>query len=120
SSARCWFPVIYLLANGGTREMDHCSTQHLHGIPSTDWETFIARDLVSYIDSHYRTIPEATSRGLAGHSMGGYGTVRIGMKNPGVFSSLYILSPCCMSANISPKPSAKAEAVHSPADVTGL
>jgi S-formylglutathione hydrolase len=82
-----------------------------------DWEAFVARDLVSYIDSHYRTIPEATSRGLAGHSMGGYGTVRIGMKNPDVFSSLYILSPCCMSANINPRPSSKAEAIHSAADL---
>jgi S-formylglutathione hydrolase len=80
-----------------------------------DWEAFITRDLVSYIDSHYRTIPEAASRGLAGHSMGGYGTVRIGMKNPDVFSSLYILSPCCMAANTNPRPSPKAEAVHSPA-----
>ena len=82
-----------------------------------DWETFVARDLVSYIDSHYRTIPEAASRGLAGHSMGGYGTVRIGMKNPDVFSSLYILSPCCMSANIKPPRSEKAEAVRSPAEL---
>jgi S-formylglutathione hydrolase len=86
--------------------------------PTTgDWETFVARDLVSYVDGHYRTIPEAASRGLAGHSMGGYGTVRIGMKNPDVFSSLYILSPCCMSANINPRPSAKAEAIHSAADL---
>jgi S-formylglutathione hydrolase len=82
-----------------------------------DWEAFITRDLVSYIDSHFRTIPDAASRGLAGHSMGGYGTVRIGMKNPDVFSSLYILSPCCMSANISPPRSAKAEAIHSTADL---
>jgi S-formylglutathione hydrolase len=82
-----------------------------------DWEAFITRDLVSYIDSHYRTIPEAASRGLAGHSMGGYGTVRIGMKNPDVFSSLYILSPCCMTANISPPRSAKAETIHSAADL---
>lgn len=86
--------------------------------PTTgDWESFVARDLVSYIDSHYRTIASPASRGLAGHSMGGYGTVRIGMKNPDVFSSLYILSPCCMAANISPKPSAKAEAIHSVADL---
>jgi S-formylglutathione hydrolase len=86
--------------------------------PTTgDWETFVARELVSYMDSHYRTIPEAASRGLAGHSMGGYGTVRIGMKNPDVFSSLYILSPCCMSANIDPKPSPKAEAIQSAADL---
>jgi S-formylglutathione hydrolase len=82
-----------------------------------DWEAFITRDLVSYVDSHYRSIPEAASRGLAGHSMGGYGTVRIGMKNPDVFSSLYILSPCCMSANITPPRSTKAEAVHSAADL---
>jgi S-formylglutathione hydrolase len=82
-----------------------------------DWETFVAHDLVSYIDSHYRTIPEVAARGLAGHSMGGYGTVRIGMKNPDVFSSLYILSPCCMSANTSPLRSAKAEAVRTPADL---
>jgi S-formylglutathione hydrolase len=86
-------------------------------VTTGDWETFIARDLVAYIDSHYRTIPEAASRGLAGHSMGGYGTVRIGMKNPDVFSSLYILSPCCMVANISPKPSPKAEAIQKPADL---
>lgn len=61
-----------------------------------DWETFVAKDLVNYIDEKYRTIPEAGSRGLAGHSMGGYGTIRIGMKNPDIFSSLYLLSACCM------------------------
>jgi S-formylglutathione hydrolase FrmB len=65
--------------------------------PTTgDWETFIADDLVSYIDSHYRTIASRASRGLGGHSMGGYGTIRIGMKRPDVFSSLYIMSACCL------------------------
>jgi enterochelin esterase-like enzyme len=47
--------------------------------PTTgDWETFIASDLVGYIDGHYRTIADRAARGLAGHSMGGYGTVRMG------------------------------------------
>ncbi len=62
-----------------------------------DFEKFISHDLVAYIDSHYRTIPNRESRGLAGHSMGGYGTTRIGMKHPDVFGSLYIMSPCCLS-----------------------
>ncbi len=62
-----------------------------------DFEKFIAHDVVSYIDAHYRTIPERLSRGLVGHSMGGYGASRIGMKYPEVFGSLYIMSPCCMS-----------------------
>lgn len=61
-----------------------------------DWETFVARELVSHIDQKYRTLATPESRGLAGHSMGGYGTLRIGMKYPDVFSSIYALSPCCM------------------------
>lgn len=61
-----------------------------------DWETFISQELVSYIDANYRTLASAESRGLAGHSMGGYGTIRLGMKNPEVWSSIYLLSPCCM------------------------
>lgn len=69
-----------------------------------DWETFIAVELVQYIDSHYRTIPDRMSRGLTGHSMGGYGTFRIGMKHPEVFSSLYAMSACCMldTAEVTP------------------
>ncbi|MGJ5640648.1 alpha/beta hydrolase [Formosa sp. S-31] len=61
-----------------------------------DWETFITKDLVRYIDSHYRTLTQRNSRGLAGHSMGGYGTMRLGMKYPDVYSAIYLLSACCM------------------------
>lgn len=65
--------------------------------PTTgDWETYIAEDLVAHIDSRYRTIANRGVRGLAGHSMGGYGTVRIGMKHPEVFSALYAMSSCCL------------------------
>ena len=62
-----------------------------------DFENYIARDVVAYMDAHYRTIPNRQSRGLVGHSMGGYGASRIGMKHPEVFGALYIMSPCCMS-----------------------
>ena len=62
-----------------------------------DFEKFIYHDVVAYIDAHYRTIPNRESRGLVGHSMGGYGASRIGMKHPDVFGALYIMSPCCMS-----------------------
>ena len=67
-------------------------------VTTGDFENYIARDVVAYIDAHYRTIPKRTSRGLVGHSMGGYGASRIGMKHSDVFGSLYIMSPCCMSA----------------------
>ena len=65
--------------------------------PTTgDWETFVASDLVNYIDGHYRTIADRSARGLSGHSMGGYGTVRIGMKRPEAFGALYAMSSCCL------------------------
>ncbi len=58
-----------------------------------DWEGYLTRDLVHYIDAHYRTLATPASRGLAGHSMGGYGTLRIGLRHPEVFSSIYAMSP---------------------------
>jgi enterochelin esterase-like enzyme len=61
-----------------------------------DYESFVADDLVEWVDANYRTIPERASRGLAGHSMGGYGTARIAMKRPEVFSSIYMMSACCL------------------------
>ena len=82
-----------------------------------DWEGFISRELVTFIDGRYRTLAQKESRGLAGHSMGGYGAMRISMKFPEVFSSVYLLSPCCMSPNLTPRPGSRADTVKELADV---
>ncbi len=66
-------------------------------VTSGDFESFIAHDLVAEIDRRYRTIPERRSRGLSGHSMGGYGTLRIAMKHPELYSSFYAMSSCCVA-----------------------
>ena len=93
------------LADGQTREMivvmpnaynRYKGSMYSSSVTIGDWETFVAKELVQYIDAHYRTIPDASGRGLAGHSMGGYGTIRLGMKYPEVWSAIYLLSPCCM------------------------
>ena len=75
----------------------HNGSMYSSSVTTGDFEKFIAHDLVSYIDAHYRTIPSRSSRGLVGHSMGGYGATRIGMKHADVFGALYIMSPCCLS-----------------------
>lgn len=62
-----------------------------------NFEDFISRDLVAHIDANYRTIARRESRGLGGHSMGGYGTLRLGMRHPDVYSSIYAMSACCLS-----------------------
>ncbi|WP_404713361.1 alpha/beta hydrolase [Sphingomonas sp. MMS24-J13] len=66
-------------------------------VTTGDFQQFIAKDVVAYVDAHYRTIAKREGRGLAGHSMGGYGTWTIGMKYPGPWSSIYAMSACCVS-----------------------
>jgi len=93
-------------------------------VTTGDFERYISHDVVEYIDAHYRTIPNRLNRGLVGHSMGGYGATRIGMKHSDVFGSLYIMSPCCLSArpagNGNPEMAKTLEAVKSPADSVSL
>jgi enterochelin esterase-like enzyme len=66
-------------------------------VTTGDFRGFVADDLVKYVDTHYRTIATRQGRGLAGHSMGGYGTWTIGMTHPGAFNALYAQSACCVS-----------------------
>jgi enterochelin esterase-like enzyme len=75
----------------------HNGSMYSSSVTTGDFERFIAHDVVAYVDTHYRTIPDRASRGLVGHSMGGYGATRIGMKHSDVFGSLYIMSPCCLA-----------------------
>jgi S-formylglutathione hydrolase FrmB len=75
----------------------HNGSMYSSSVTTGDFESYVARDVVAYIDAHYRTIATRESRGLVGHSMGGYGATRIGMKHADEFGSLYIMSPCCLS-----------------------
>ena len=57
------------------------------------WEGFVTKELVAYVDSTYRTLARRESRGLAGQSMGGHGALYLAMRNPGVYSAVYAMSP---------------------------
>jgi S-formylglutathione hydrolase len=61
-----------------------------------DWETYMVAELVAHIDSKYRTVRHPRARGIAGHSMGGYGALKLAIKHPDIFGAVYALSPCCM------------------------
>ena len=52
------------------------------------FEDYIVDDLVAYIDSAYNTIPEQQFRVLTGHSMGGYGSMMLGLKHPDRYRAL--------------------------------
>ena len=60
------------------------------------WDDFVSKELVAWVDGQYRTLARAESRGIAGHSMGGFGAITLAMKHPDIFSAVYALSPCCV------------------------
>lgn len=64
-----------------------------------NWENHIVNDVVGYVDSHFRTLPQAESRGITGHSMGGFGALNIAMHRPDVFSAVYSMSPGLFDEN---------------------
>ncbi len=113
--------VIVVLPDSKTL---HNGSMYSRSVTTGDFETFIEHDLVHYIDAHYRTLAARESRGLVGHSMGGYGAARIGMTYADTFGALYLMSPCCLSprdpAQIDPKAIAAIEAVKTPEEATRL
>jgi S-formylglutathione hydrolase FrmB len=62
-----------------------------------NWEDFTVQDVVGHVDNTYRTMANRESRGITGHSMGGYGAILLAMKHPDIFSTVYALSPGCLA-----------------------
>jgi len=77
---------------------------YVNSVVTGNWEDYIVRDVVNYVDGNFRTLAKAESRGIAGHSGGGYGSVYIGMRHADVFSAVYALSPCCLGPEFSMPP----------------
>jgi len=94
-------PMIVVAPNGLNR---YFGSFYANSEVTGNWEDYVVRDVVGYIDAHYRTLPSAESRGITGHSMGGYGALMLAFQHPDVFSNVYGMSPCCtvLDADIGP------------------
>jgi len=89
-------PMIIVMPDGSNR---FGGSFYTNSFTTGNWEDFIAYELPEYIDANYRTIPKPESRGIAGHSMGGYGALKIAMKHPDIFSAVYGTCSCCLTTS---------------------
>lgn len=89
-------PFILVVANQHTL---YKGSFYTNSSLTGNWADFTAKDLVTYIDGKYRTIPQRDSRGVCGWSMGGHGAIKMGMLYPDVFSSVYAMSPALLTFN---------------------
>lgn len=58
----------------------------------SQFETFVSKEVVSYIDSHYRTKPSRSARAVAGLSMGGHGAMFLAIRHQDVFGAVAAMS----------------------------
>lgn len=55
---------------------------------TNNWEDHIIEDVVSYVDSNFRTEARREGRAIAGLSMGGFGALALGLRHADMFVSL--------------------------------
>jgi len=87
-------PVIFVLPNSFTK---YKGSFYTNSVLTGNWADFIAKDVVGYVDKHFRTIPNKNSRGITGASMGGNGALKMGMLFPDVFSCVYANTPATLN-----------------------
>jgi len=51
------------------------------------YETFVARELVAYVDGKYKTIPRREGRLITGLSMGGHGALYLAARHPDLYAA---------------------------------
>lgn len=79
-------PFILVMPNG---QNSYFINNYNNSFP---YEDFFINELVPFIDSTYRTLPERNFRGTAGLSMGGYGAIILPVKHPDIFGYSVALS----------------------------
>ena len=114
-------PMIVVAPNGLNKLLGSFYTNSL---ATGNWEDFIVQDVVAFVDSHYRTLASPDSRGISGHSMGGYGSLMLAFRHPDVFGYVYAMSPCCMTLGgdlaLGSPVWVQAQKVKSPAEMPGM
>jgi len=60
-------------------------SQFIDSLGTGRYQSYIADDIIDWIDQHYRTIPEPGARAIIGKSSGGFGALRMGMERPDRF-----------------------------------
>lgn len=54
---------------------------------SSQYETHVAKEVVAFVDTTYRTIPDRTGRAITGLSMGGHGALFLALRHPNTFGA---------------------------------
>jgi len=74
------------------------------GNPKAKFDDYIVKDVIEYMDAHFRTIPEPFARAIAGVSMGGFGAMLLGLEHHDMFAAIGSFSGALAAAHHEPPP----------------
>ncbi len=78
-------PMIVVMPNAASA---YGFSFYTNSVLNGNFEDYIVNDLVNYVDSNYRTIPNSNGRSIIGFSQGGYAAMIFGMKHSDKFSAV--------------------------------
>ena len=91
-------PFIVVLPDGG-------KTFYINSFDGQiRYEDFFVQELIPYIDQHYRTNAQRAARAISGISMGGYGSLHLGMRHADLFSAASAQSAALIAKLPNPLP----------------
>lgn len=68
-------------------------SETVNAVGGAQVENWVTRDVVGYVDAHYRTRPQRSGRVLAGMSSGGYAAINVALKHQTEFGVSLALEP---------------------------
>lgn len=92
------FIMVEVSGNGSTG-----GSFYVNSPSSGNWDDCLIKDVIPYVDSQYRTLAQAESRGICGFSMGGFGAMNLALLHPDVFAAVYSMSPGIMKDDALPE-----------------
>lgn len=78
--------LIVVMPDGGNSWFTNWATSE--GGQKNQWEDYLTKDIIGYVDASYRTVAKREGRAINGLSMGGYGSMVVGLRNPHLFCSV--------------------------------
>jgi len=75
-------PLLLVVVDGFTRLG---GSQYVDSIHNGAYATYVIRDVIGHIDSHYPVSPREGARAVLGKSSGGFGALHLTMQYPGTF-----------------------------------
>jgi enterochelin esterase family protein len=85
-------PMIIVMPDCFTK---YGGSQYINSAATGNYEDYLTKEIVSFIDENFRTLTQRESRAVTGKSSGGYGAMMLAMKHADIFGLATTIAGDC-------------------------